>query len=42
MSQKRLNGLTICCIKKNILDNIDLDIVLNNFASRNARRNCFL
>jgi hypothetical protein len=42
MSQERLNGLAMCCIEKNILDNIDLDIVLNDFASRNARRNCFL
>ncbi|XP_062182263.1 uncharacterized protein LOC133886585 [Phragmites australis] len=42
MSQERLNGLAMCCIEKNVLDSIDLDIVLNDFASRNARRNCFL
>jgi hypothetical protein len=42
MSQQRLNGLAMCSIEKNILDNIDLDIVLNDFASRNARRSIFL
>ncbi|XP_062203782.1 uncharacterized protein LOC133905981 [Phragmites australis] len=42
MSQERLNGLVMCYIEKNVLDSIDLDIVLNDFASRNARRNCFL
>ena len=38
MLQQRLNGLAMCSIEKDILDNIDLDIVLNDFASRNARR----
>jgi hypothetical protein len=42
MSQQRLNGLAMCSIDNNILDNIDLDIVLNDFASRNARRSIFL
>jgi hypothetical protein len=36
MLQDRLNGLNTCCIEKDILDKIDLDIVLNDFASRNA------
>jgi hypothetical protein len=36
MSQKRLNGLATCSIDKVILANVDLNIVLNNFASRNA------
>jgi hypothetical protein len=37
MSQERLNGLATCSIEKDILTNIDLNIVLNDFASRNAR-----
>ena len=41
MLQDRLNGLAMCCIKKDVLDNIDLDIVLNDFASRNAHRHFF-
>ena len=41
MLQDRLNGLAMCCIEKDVLDNIDLDIVLNDFASRNARRHFF-
>ena len=42
MSQDRLNGLATCCIEKDVLDNIDLEIVLNDFASRNARRRFFV
>ena len=42
MLQERLNGLAMCCIEKDILDNIDLDIVLNDFTSRNARRSFFM
>ena len=42
MSQKRLNDLVILCIEKNMLENIDLDTIINDFASRNARRQCFL
>ncbi|KAJ1283327.1 hypothetical protein BS78_03G119900 [Paspalum vaginatum] len=41
MLQERLNGLAMCCIEKDVSDNIDLDIILNDFASRNARRNFF-
>ena len=36
MSQERLNGLAMCTIEKDILDTIDLDTVLDDFASRNA------
>jgi hypothetical protein len=36
MSQERLNGLATCSIEKDILANVDLNIVLNDFASRNA------
>ena len=42
MSQDRLNGLATCCIEKDVLDNIDLEIVLNDFASRNVRRRFFV
>ena len=42
MSQKRLNDLPILCIEKNMLENIDVDTIINDFASRNARRQCFL
>ena len=42
MSQGRLNDLAILCIEKNILENIDVDTIINDFASRNARRQCFL
>uniref|UniRef100_A0A453JF72 Uncharacterized protein n=1 Tax=Aegilops tauschii subsp. strangulata TaxID=200361 RepID=A0A453JF72_AEGTS len=41
MSQERLNGLAMCCIEKNMLDNIDLDIVIDDFASKNARKSRF-
>ncbi|KAJ9567830.1 hypothetical protein OSB04_003796 [Centaurea solstitialis] len=39
MSQERLNGLTILCIEKDMLDSINLDVVIDDFASKNARRN---
>ena len=42
MLQKRLNGLVKCSIEKGILDNIDLDTILNDFASRNARCSFFV
>ncbi|KAG6407688.1 hypothetical protein SASPL_130685 [Salvia splendens] len=38
MSQDRLNGLATCSIENGILENVDLNIVLADFASRNARR----
>jgi len=34
--QERLNELAICSIEKDILDNIDQDMILNDFESRNA------
>jgi hypothetical protein len=37
MLQERLNGLTMCSIENDILDIIDLESVLEDFASRNAR-----
>jgi hypothetical protein len=42
MLQDRLNGLAMCNIEKDILRNIDLDNVLNDFASKNARRSFFM
>ena len=42
MSQERLNGLAMCTIEKDILDSIDLNTVLDDFASRNARRSIVL
>ena len=42
MSQERLNDLAILCIEKNILENINVDTIINDFASKNARRQCFL
>jgi hypothetical protein len=42
MLQDRLNGLATCCIEKDILDKIDLEIIINDFASRNARRSFFM
>ena len=37
MLRERLNGLAMCNIEKYILNNIDLDTILNDFASRNAQ-----
>jgi hypothetical protein len=42
MSQERLNGLAMCTIEKDILNTINLNTILDDFASRNARRNIFL
>jgi hypothetical protein len=39
MSQERLNGLATLSIEKRFLDEIDINTIINEFASRNARRN---
>ena len=39
MSQERLNGLATLCIEKKLLDEIDINTIINDFASRNVRRN---
>jgi hypothetical protein len=39
MSQERLNGLAILCIEKILLDEIDIDTIITDFASKNVRRN---
>ena len=41
MLQERLNGLAMCSIEQDILDDINLDTVLEHFASRNAWRQFF-
>jgi hypothetical protein len=42
ISQERLNGLTTLSIEKDMLADIDVDVLINDFASKNARRNHFL
>jgi len=39
MSQERLNVLATLCIEKRLLDEIDIDNIINDFALRNVRRN---
>jgi hypothetical protein len=38
MSQERLNGLTVLCIEKILLDEIGTDAIINDFASKHVRR----
>ncbi|XP_021762686.1 uncharacterized protein LOC110727435 [Chenopodium quinoa] len=42
MSQERLNGLATLCIEKNMLEHIDVETIISDFASRNARRNIYV
>ncbi|XP_021747850.1 uncharacterized protein LOC110713704 [Chenopodium quinoa] len=42
MSQERLNGLATLCIERTMLEHIDVETIINDFASRNARRKCFV
>ena len=39
VSQERLNGLAILCIEKKLLDEINIDTMVTDFASKNVRRN---
>lgn len=41
MTQDRLNGLAILSIEKNMLKNIDVEHIIDDFASKNARRGHF-
>ena len=41
MSQEKLNGLATLCIEKRLLDEIDIDTIITDFASRTVRRNYF-
>jgi hypothetical protein len=36
MTQQRLNGLATLCIEKKLLDDIDIDPIISDFASRNV------
>jgi hypothetical protein len=38
ISQERLNGLAILSIEKKLLYEINLDVIVTDFASRNVRR----
>ncbi|PRQ50811.1 putative HAT dimerization domain-containing protein [Rosa chinensis] len=41
MTQDRLNGLAILSIEKNMLKNIELQHIIDDFASKSVRRNHF-
>ncbi|XBI41833.1 hypothetical protein VPH35_126239 [Triticum aestivum] len=38
MTQERLNGLATLCMEEKLLDGIDIDLIICEFASRNVRR----
>jgi hypothetical protein len=38
MFQKKLNRLATLCIKKKLLDDVNIETIIDNFASRNVRR----
>nr|XP_028959292.1 uncharacterized protein LOC114825112 [Malus domestica] len=38
MTQDRLNGLAILCIEKNEIEDLEYDDIINDFASKSARR----
>jgi hypothetical protein len=38
MSQESLNGLTTLCIEKKLLDDVNIEAIIGDFASRNVRR----
>jgi hypothetical protein len=42
MSQERLNGLAICSIEKMILESIELDTILKDFACKKCLQEHFL
>jgi hypothetical protein len=39
MSQERLNRLATLCIEKKLLDDIDINSIIDDFVSKNVRRN---
>ena len=41
MSQERLNGLATICIEKDLLDKVNVDTIINDFASKNVKRKGF-
>jgi hypothetical protein len=42
MLQERLNGLSTLSIEKDMLENIDINVIIKDFASQNTRKNHFL
>ena len=42
MSQERLNGLSILCIEKEILESLNFELIINDFASTKARKKRFM
>ncbi|KAL0772360.1 hypothetical protein Bca101_037511 [Brassica carinata] len=42
MSQERLNGLSILCIEKEILESMNFELIINDFASTKARKKRFM
>ena len=38
MSQEKLNGLAILCIENEMLEKIDIENIINEFACQNARK----
>jgi hypothetical protein len=36
MSQESLNGLAILCIEKKLLDGVNIEAIIDDFASRNV------
>ena len=41
MSQERLNGLAILCIEKDVLESMDFEAIINDFASTKGRMKRF-
>jgi hypothetical protein len=41
MFQKTLNRLATLCIKKKLLDDVNIEAIIDNFASRNVRRHFY-
>uniref|UniRef100_A0A453AZZ7 HAT C-terminal dimerisation domain-containing protein n=1 Tax=Aegilops tauschii subsp. strangulata TaxID=200361 RepID=A0A453AZZ7_AEGTS len=39
ITQDKLNGLATICIEEKLSDEIDIDPIISDFASRNVRRN---
>jgi hypothetical protein len=42
ISQERFDGLTTWSIENDVLENIDINVIIKDFASQNTRKNHFL
>ncbi|KAK2444466.1 zinc finger MYM-type protein [Trifolium repens] len=42
ISQERFDGLTTWSIENDVLENIDINVIIKDFAYQNARKNRFL